>query len=470
MPVHPGSWVRLPTTNLCLINHAARASAIADPKTDAESIRTVRTFTIRALQSADGHPQRPLLCCVRMRTDECLARAVGLTLLLASACGTSGDDGDAPADAGASGNAGEASGGASGNGGTAAGSAGRGGSAGSAGSAAGKGGTSNSGGAGASGTAGNAGGGTAGSTGGEAGQADSGGTAGTASGAAGSGGEPPELPAELQWAVVSETDGQTFYGIWGSSADDVYAVGTLGDLYHWTGGEWRYEVTDTGATLTGVWGSGPGDVYVSVNSNVILHSTGDGEWEHDVLDAGLTFDAIWGAGPNDVYAVGNGVHRRVEFGNWEFQAVAASGMWGSSATDLYVVAETAADDNVFHSTGDGNWSPQANTGVYMPSVSGSGPSHVYAAGGDSVYFSDGDGSWTPQLSLPGDIVNAVWAVSASAVYACTQNGLVYRSNGAGAWSEGQPIAEGTARACFCIWGSSEEDIYLCTSRGVFHGN
>jgi hypothetical protein len=106
----------------------------------------------------------------------------------------------------------------------------------------------------------------------------------------------------------------------------------------------------------------------------------------------------------------------------------------------------------------------------MNDVWGSGPDHIFAAGGPSVFFSDGSGSWKAQLTVTGDVVKAVWVASRDAVYACTQRGMVFRSNGAGTWSEAKPInGTGVARACYSIWGSGPDDVYLGTVNGVYHG-
>jgi hypothetical protein len=102
----------------------------------------------------------------------------------------------------------------------------------------------------------------------------------------------------------ADTAGQIWEGIWGTGPDDIYVVGRLGDLAHFSGGKWRSELTGTNSTLTGVWGSGPNDVYVSVYSNLILHSTGDGTWTHETLSAGLTFQQVWGVDADTVLALG----------------------------------------------------------------------------------------------------------------------------------------------------------------------
>jgi hypothetical protein len=297
---------------------------------------------------------------------------------------------------------------------------------------------------------------------------------GRAAGGSGNRGGAGPLPPALTFAR-EETANSVYYGIWGSGADDVYAVGASGSVEHSAGdGTWKTQTTDTTAILYGVWGSGPNDVYVAANANLILHSTGDGTWEHQVTASGQTFKDVWGSGPGDVYAVvGGGVIHND--GSWDTQGQTATtsvakAIWGSSAEDLYLATSYAKTPTIFRSKGDGNWvgddgSPQ----VSVSDLWGAAKDRVYAAAGDSVYFSAGDGTWTPELVVSGDAVKAVWAAGPEAVYVCTAMGRVYRSNGAGKWSDAIEIDPGRSEGCLCLWGSGTDDIYVGTDGGLYHG-
>jgi hypothetical protein len=302
-----------------------------------------------------------------------------------------------------------------------------------------------------------------------------GGTGGSGGATAGSGNVP--LPPALTW-TREPSSGLGFEGIWGSGPDDVYAVGRTGTIIHrGSDGMWSLQGSDTGAILTGVWGSGAGDVYASVDSNFILHTTGDGEWEHQPLPAGYTSKDIWGTGATEVLAVvGNGAIRSEGTGSWEIDGTApnsnvGSALWGSSPTDLYLATSFANAPTIYHSVGDGTWRPQAGSPeVTLLDIWGTGPDHIYVAGGRSVYFSRGDGVWTPELTVTGFSFDAVWAANRESVYACTQDGLFYRSNGAGTWSEPQTI-DPTQNSLFCtsIWGTDPKNLYLATGNGIYHG-
>jgi len=305
-----------------------------------------------------------------------------------------------------------------------------------------------------------------------------GGAPGTGGSAGTDGGGALPLPPGLTWTrqradVLCE-------GIWGSSANDVYAVGRSGSLVHSTGdGTWTTQPTGTASHLTGIWGSSATDIYVSVLANVILHSTGDGTWVHYGYTAGATFDDVWGSGPSDIYVVGPGVVHGTGNGAWQRppQAVgdgSTFAVWGTSATNIYVATgvDSAMTRTIHHSTGDGVWRAETTpVGAHMQTIWGADASHIFAGGGNMILFSTGDGVWTAQLTIADttEVVVAIWGAGADAVYACTQHGYFYRSNGAGQWSEGEPIQTPSGKSCFSMWGTAIDNIYLGTIDGIYHG-
>ena len=283
----------------------------------------------------------------------------------------------------------------------------------------------------------------------------------------------PATPA-LTWTL--EGASYSYQNVWGSGPDDIYVVGQAGKLVHSVGdGKWTTQSTGTTSHLTGIWAASATDIYVSVKANVILHSAGDGTWQHQDYTSGTVFEDIWGSGPTDIYAVGAGVVHGTGGGKWGTPAQdpgtgSEFAIWGSSATDLYVARDGAGDQTISHSTGDGMWKTQTTpAGPKMQVIWGADAAHIYAAGGNTLLFSAGDGVWTPQLTLPGtEYFGGLWGLSANEVFACTSAGHFYRSDGR-AWSEPQSYDPSTGALCNGVWGSAEDNLYLATGRGIFHG-
>ena len=67
----------------------------------------------------------------------------------------------------------------------------------------------------------------------------------------------------------------SFFAVWGSSSEDVYAVGMNGNMIHFDGLAWRKQPTGlVFSTFFDVWGSGPYDVYVAGEMVLLLHYDG----------------------------------------------------------------------------------------------------------------------------------------------------------------------------------------------------
>lgn len=274
-----------------------------------------------------------------------------------------------------------------------------------------------------------------------------------------------------------EDSSNIYEGVWGSAANDVYAVGRSGRLAHSTGdGKWTAQPTTTSAHLTGVWGSSASDIYVSVNSNFILHSVGDGTWQHQDYTVGTTFDDVWGSGPSDIYVVGAGAVHGTGDGKWETPAQSlGSGttfaIWGSSDSNIYAVRDGSGDQTISHSTGDGKWKAETTpAGPKMQWIWGADANHIYAVGGNIVLFSSGNGVWTVDFTLDdAEHFGGIWGFGPDAIYACTSSGHVYRSNGGGRWSAPAVYDPNPTSNCYGVWGTADDNLYLATGKGIVHG-
>jgi hypothetical protein len=114
------------------------------------------------------------------------------------------------------------------------------------------------------------------------------------------------------WNEVDSQSTPLLYAVWGSGPGDVWAVGNEGTLRHWTSGATRWEIVPSPTTenLRAVWGSGPNDVWAVGELATIVHYDGT-SWTlaTSALPLGTKPDlgGVWGSGPDDVWAVGKGV-------------------------------------------------------------------------------------------------------------------------------------------------------------------
>lgn len=144
------------------------------------------------------------------------------------------------------------------------------------------------------------------------------------------------------WSKQPNSDSRTLHAVWGSAAANVYAVGTSGAILHYTGA-WGAIASGTSVELHDVWGASATDVFVVGEAGTILHSTGG---SFAPMTSGTTNDllAVWGTAPNDVYAVGRaGTLLHYDGSAWS-EIAAGTGatlndVWGTSPSDVFIVGD-----------------------------------------------------------------------------------------------------------------------------------
>lgn len=148
----------------------------------------------------------------------------------------------------------------------------------------------------------------------------------------------------------------TIRGLWGSGPNDIWAVGELGDVFHYDLGSdavsarWLYRNSQTTNSLEAVWGSSSTDVWVVGAAGTIRHSTGASSSALDVVISPTSnaLHAVWGSSTNDVWAVGDeGTLLHWNGTEWSLADAGLPrgsrprlyGIWGSGPNDVWIVGE-----------------------------------------------------------------------------------------------------------------------------------
>ena len=219
------------------------------------------------------------------------------------------------------------------------------------------------------------------------------------------------------WSPVSDpsVSGLSLGAVWGSGADDVWAVGDQQVVVRWNGTSWSSigPPNGVGVSLRGIWGTGPTDVWVVGSQGARFHWDGS-SWT-PVPTPGRTFNGIWASGPSDAWAVGEDTQYppfpsrgpATYFGvieHWDGKAWTTvvqgltdhpiDAVWGTGPGDAWAVGHYGV---VLHWDGTRWASSSAGTTATLVGVSGSGPEDVWAVGGSQVLHWDGS-SWTTAAS------------------------------------------------------------------------
>jgi hypothetical protein len=222
----------------------------------------------------------------------------------------------------------------------------------------------------------------------------------------------PGDAAAASWHTVLQGLKPALLCVWGTSAEDVFAVGgSRGNgqptaAFHYDGHAWKDLAPGGTETFWWTHGTSGTDVWMVGESGRIAHWDGAAFAEH-TSGTTATLYGVWAIAPNDVWAVGgtpeggtqqpNDVILHFDGAHWtpspppQVLGRTFFKVWGTGADNLYVVGEAATGDSaaIWHRTGT-SWTRESNPALTnLTTVAGCGASEVYAVGGRSVLRSDG---------------------------------------------------------------------------------
>jgi hypothetical protein len=306
--------------------------------------------------------------------------------------------------------------------------------------------------------------------------------------------------------------GLDFLSVWGTGPNDMWAAG-FGDCacgpgvaYHYDGAAWT-EVSDlpgvSNTMLTSGASGAPDDVWITTYTGSILHYDGTG-WSIDrpvsgvnlwtvtapvrgtaiaaggsgTSDGGVilrndgtgwrsmvppaeSLTGLWGSSANDVWGVGGTSIRHRVGGRWSWKSspdgIPLAGVWGASAADVWAVG----DSGTAHFDGTA-WSRAAGPGIPLYSVWGSSSTDVWAGGFRAMAHWNGASWATTSVGL--GRFSEIWGSSATNVFAVGEAGDIRRWNGT-AWTT---MSSGTTRDLSGVWGTGPSDVYATGAGIVLH--
>jgi hypothetical protein len=248
------------------------------------------------------------------------------------------------------------------------------------------------------------------------------------------------------WAYVPDILSRTMNDVWGSSASDVWAVGDKGEMVRWNGTAWtlhRYDGTavtqpamgnfDTPAksyTLRGVWGSAANNVFAVGDSGVVLRYNGT-SWSRMTTGTTAQLNRVWGSSSTNLYAAtSTGRLLRYNGTAWSFVAgVQAPGalwsVWGTSSSNVYAVGDGGF---VFRYNGTSWQRIRLGRRDVLYSVWGTGTSNVYVGGGAGMLYRYDGTSWIPEKALNGQgHIQGFWGTSTGTdLFAAAAGGRIFK--------------------------------------------
>ena len=200
------------------------------------------------------------------------------------------------------------------------------------------------------------------------------------------------------------------FGLWGSSSNDVWAVGeghhsnSTGEskavIWHYDGSVWTefFVHSRSGTIFNDIWGFSESDIFAVGNPNLLYHY--DGSSWHGINNlsnlpyGSEQFNGVWGTSANNVYATGHFGAIYHYKGNYDWEEVfrpeymeSFTGIWGTSANNIYAAG---ASGKMYHYNGS-SWSMIKELNGWLTKVWGSSANDVFVASQEGIYHFDGRG-------------------------------------------------------------------------------
>ncbi|HSD72021.1 MAG TPA: hypothetical protein VLE54_04485 [Thermoanaerobaculia bacterium] len=291
----------------------------------------------------------------------------------------------------------------------------------------------------------------------------------------------PAARAEAAWNLEQVASRLTHLsGVWGSSSEDVFAVGSRGVVLHFDGRRWTRQASGTGKNLAAVWAASSTEAFAVGLDGVILHFDGRG-WETEKSGTSKSLLAVWGASARDVFAVGRGgTILHFDGRGWTRQASPTrydlNSVWGSSATDVYAAG---LHGTLIQFDGKKWFQKDPSFGWHwtFTALGGISAENVYAGGGrrpsgqlsdevlEGVVLRSDRATWTPVRGGESQVVEGIWAVAPDEVYLAGPgiNGLeqVRRFDGV----EFRTVDSESRFSPRAIWGAPTGEIFVVGTNG-----
>jgi hypothetical protein len=237
---------------------------------------------------------------------------------------------------------------------------------------------------------------------------------------------------------------QTLWGIWGSSASDVWVAGVGGVILHYDGTKWTTPTALAGSTnVNAVWGSGANDVWFGGNGGLLIHWNGSTFSMSSMVGAPNVYD-LWGTSSSDIWAAATNGAYHYDGSSWSLKASSTASMnaaWGSSSSDVWLLGSSTN----LHWNGTSMETPVLPSASIW-SVAGSGAHDVWAVGTSGTILHYNGTSWTSVPSMTTVWLVGVSVASANDVLITGYTGTILKWDGSSLTSITSPTSQNLMRS------------------------
>ena len=271
----------------------------------------------------------------------------------------------------------------------------------------------------------------------------------------------PDQGVDASWSRCSAAN---VIGVWGSSAQDVWAVTDSLRLKQFDGAGWR-EHWDSPVPFEGIWGTSASDLHVCGGQGTVQRFDGN-HWTTDRLAGWQACRSVDGPSATLAVASTGGAFAYLFDGSaWERTSTGV-GMAGGIWVDASGIAMAPGPPGTILRFDGATWTPLATgSSAQLHTVWGSAPDDVWAAGASGTLVHYDGSAWTPAASGVTGAIRRLWGNDAATIYAVadgpSSGGTILRYDGA-QWG----VVHSTDRPLRAIHGRTADDVFAAGDVGT----
>jgi hypothetical protein len=238
------------------------------------------------------------------------------------------------------------------------------------------------------------------------------------------------------------------------------------------GPTWQEMNSHTTAELNGLWVFAKDNVFAIGNNGTVIHYDGT-KWSDFVKPTNLALAAIWGSSPSDIFVLASSMAFHYDGSSWSTQIDAPThfgqALWGVDGANVFgagLLGMTGRYDGTKWMWAD--QTPPATVGALW----GTNANNVYGAGTNGVVFHYSNSAWTSQSTTTNHVLTGIWGTDDTHIttvgrQTSNQNAPVLVQFD-GTWHDNSPMLPATLgmRRLTSVWGSANNDIYVVGDGGA----
>lgn len=226
-------------------------------------------------------------------------------------------------------------------------------------------------------------------------------------------------------------------GIFGLNDKDIWFVGSENSLaapgmaMHWDGQGWLTAPLPTTFAVPGVWGSAANQFFAIPTDGTVLQWDGVSWRAGTAQQPRVSVSGIWGLSSSKIWITGSGLYEYNGNNTWlRDPAVSTTNfreaIWGTSAADYWIVGPGDVSYHRVNGQLQSAGLPSGPNTIYT-SIFGTSPSDVWTVGTDgTIHHFDGV-SWKLRMQTAGTIYYRVFSPALNDVYVVGDNGSLLHS-------------------------------------------